>query len=75
MNNNTNPTIILNNAHGRFEVDADILNLVMVKYACFDDSALRDLAAGRNGFHASEEAYRSDARIEVLIMLAEGGNY
>lgn len=75
MTNTTNPMITLTNTHGTFKVDADVLNLVMVKYAAFDDSALRELAAGRNGHDDRSEAYRSDNRIEVLIMLAEGGNY
>lgn len=74
MNTDINPTMTLRNAHGAFTVDVDRLNIAMIRYSTLSDDSLRDYAARMNG-HDSGEAYRSDSRLECLVMLVEGGNY
>lgn len=72
---NINPTITLKNLHGTFTVAADRLELVLLKTKDMDLHDLRVFAAGLNGFGENSTAYHSEQRLEVCIMLLEGGNY
>lgn len=77
MTNNTaiNPTLSLTNAHGTFEVEVDRLNLTIARTKNWSDLHLRTRAAELNGHGEDSDAYRADTRLEVQIMLTEGGNF
>jgi hypothetical protein len=72
--------IVLTNAHGRYEVDAEVLSRAIFAVGSASIDWLRQEAAGACGYEANRITGLHDAlddcsRAEVLIAWIESGNH